>query len=130
MDLVYNFTNASKVLGVPITEIRKIEVWENCVYICGKGFSKFVSKGKFLQQFVESRKERAKSIVVEKVSQNKYIAFNTENNNRYTVELLGGEIICSCKDYKKQVAEFGKGACKHIYAVIEGEKENGNNSST
>lgn len=120
--LVFNRTNASILIGILPHQVKKVEEWTNCVYVYGnkdsKKISKFVSKKKFLEAFVNSRKERSKLLTVQKISPTEYAVYNPENDHNYLVELSGKVIECGCEDYKNQMAVFGKAACKHIYATL------------
>lgn len=116
--LVFNKTIASELLGILPHQIKKVEEWANCVYVWGAKISRFISKQKFLQAFVDVRKERAKSLIVQEVSPTEFAVFNPDNHHNYLVEFSGTKIECGCEDYNNQVSAFGKGACKHIYASL------------
>ena len=55
---------------------------------------------------------------MERFSATEYIVSNPANGNNYLIELNGKNAECGCEDYKNQLAFFGKGACKHIYAAL------------
>lgn len=116
--LIFNHTNAGQVLNILPHHIRKVEEWGNCVFVTGRKLSRFVSKRKFYQEFVNSRKERAKTLTVERISDTEYIVSNPENDNNYLVELQDSMIECGCEDFRNQFNIFGKGCCKHSYSVI------------
>lgn len=124
MNLLFNKSIAGAILGVPPHKIKRVEEWENCVYVQGTRISRFVSKKKFMQAFVSLRKARAESLLVREISNNRFRVFNPENGNQYTVEFYDGKFICECEDYRNQVAFGMGGKCKHIYAVEEAKWKN------
>lgn len=121
--LVFNKSIACAILGVLPHKIKKVEEWDNCVYVQGTKISKFISKQKFLQAFVNLRKERAKSLIVQEISHTKFAVFNPDNGHSYIVEFSDSKVKCDCEDYKNQVSTLGEGTCKHIYAVYAQKEE-------
>lgn len=125
--LLFSKTNASVIVRTlphgssELAEllIKKIEEFSNCVLVVARGKRPtFVSKKKFYEEFVESRKQRAIELCIWKNNRNTYTIHNPLNGNRYSVECLPDRLECSCDDYLNQVKAYGRGVCKHGYRTL------------
>jgi predicted nucleic acid-binding Zn finger protein len=121
-NFLFNKSTAARALDIYLKQIKSVREWAFVLLVVGKHFSRFVSKRLFCKAFVLARQERAEQIkILAQFSENGNTIFqveNLENNHRNRVIDSGFEISCSCDDYKEQKTHFGKGACKHIYAVL------------
>lgn len=119
-ELIYSVSNAIRILGKKFSNIR-IQVWANVVYVWAKGkVSRFVSKSKFKQQFVEFRKEGATGLDVVKVpfETGEYMVSSASKDGSYLVQCLTDKLTCTCQDYQAQYAAMNKACCKHCYATL------------
>lgn len=122
-DLIYSVSNAIRILGRKYHGLT-IEVWANVIWVWGKKqVSRFVSKAKFRQMFVDFRRHGAKSLTVTKdlIEPNLYTVRNEAKDSTRRVEIVPGHkspIQCTCEDYNAQILAMGKGVCKHGYAVL------------
>jgi hypothetical protein len=119
-DLIYTVANAARILGKRFQGLT-IQVWFNCVYIHAKGqISRFMSKTAFKQMFVDFRKAGAKALTVTKdlFISGLFKVRNETKNTAYDVLIVEQHVTCGCEDYQAQLNAFGKGVCKHGYAVL------------
>ncbi|AFY61858.1 SWIM zinc finger family protein [Synechococcus sp. PCC 6312] len=120
MSLIYNYQNASRILGVAPENIEKVEEWFKTVWVKVKDQSPIlISKKKFAEMFVEYRQQGSHSLKPVKLSEHRYGVRNATNPHiAYQVLLNGPSVECTCPDYEKQKKVWKKGCCKHIYSVI------------
>ena len=118
-DLIYTAANAARILGKRFSNLV-IEIWFNVVYLHGVTLSRFMSKKAFKQQFVDFRKAGAKALTVTAnlFAPNTFKVRNETKNTAYDVLIIEQHITCDCEDYNAQLQAFGKGVCKHGYAVL------------
>ena len=97
---------------------KLLEVFRKIVLVHINGQRpKFVSKKVFHQHFNDRRIQEANSLQVARC-QGFYAVKNPKKDSLYVVTPLGNdEHSCTCEDYKNQFSFWGKGRCKHIYAV-------------
>jgi hypothetical protein len=108
---------SAKLINVPYKEIK------NTYILCGEVVAietntiHFVALNDYKQIFVKNRKERLEEISIDSKG-NKIFAINTKKQSCY--ELIPNEttIKCECIDYQNQIKAFGKGCCKHGYALL------------
>jgi hypothetical protein len=81
---------------------------------------RFISKKKFLEYFVQSRKERSFGIPITHVAGTHYQAVSSQGDRLYNLLVFRTEIQCDCEDYKNQFSLFGNKpkCCKHGYALL------------
>lgn len=114
--LLFSKVAASVILQTLPHLIQKVEEFENCVLVVARGMrATFVSKKKFYEEFVESRKQRAIDLECEKFSDREYIIINPVNGNRYLIEFNDRGVECGCEDYLNQMQVLGRACCKHCY---------------
>lgn len=78
-----------------------------------------IGVNRFIEDFVTSRKLKAKKLKVETTKySNLYRVINPENLNRYPVRTTTKGIECKCRDYQKQQEILGEGCCKHGFSVL------------
>ena len=89
------------------------------VHIAGRR-PRFVSLNDFKRHFAQHRQLEATKLRAEKESAftNLYTVSNPAKASSYLVALLDKKVDCTCDDFKNQVQFFGKGCCKHAYAVL------------
>ena len=120
--LVYSRAAAARILGVPVEQIRRVEVWPFVVLVIPqRGFGlrpRFVSKQTFRTHFVEFRRQSAKDLLVITQRGSEFTVLNPANSNQYTVTVGTSSIKCTCEDYHNQLRFLGRGCCKHCYRVL------------
>jgi hypothetical protein len=120
--LVYSRAAAARILGVPVEQIRRVEVWPFVVLVIPhRGFGlrpRFVSKRVFKENFVEFRRQSAKDLLVITQRGSEFTVLNPANSNQYTVTVGTSSIKCTCEDYHNQLRFLGRGCCKHCYRVL------------
>jgi len=120
--LVYSRAAAARILGVPVEQIRRVEVWPFVVLVIPhRGFGlrpRFVSKQTFKVHFVEFRREAARNLLVVAQSGAEFTVLNPANSNQYQVVVGTSGIKCGCEDYHNQLRFLGRGCCKHCYRVL------------
>ena len=118
---IFTRTAAGAILG---GVCQRLEVWANCVWAIVKVGTKmlvrFISKKKFLEYFVQSRKERSFGIPITHVAGTHYQAVSSQGDRLYNLLVFRTEIQCDCEDYKNQFSLFGNKpkCCKHGYALL------------
>ena len=120
--LVYSRAAAARILGVPVEQIRRVEVWPFVVLVIPhKGFGlrpRFVSKQTFRTHFVEFRRQSARDLLVITQRGSEFTVLNPANSNQYQVVVGTSGIKCGCEDYHNQLRFLGRGCCKHCYRVL------------
>jgi len=120
--LVYSRAAAARILGVPVEQIRRVEVWPRVVLVVPhKGYGlrpRFVSQRVFKENFVEFRRQSAKDLLVIAQRGSQFTVLNPGNDHQYQVVVGTASVKCECEDYKNQVHYLGRGCCKHCYRVL------------
>lgn len=120
-NILYSVSAVRRLLGLGDRIAVKIQEfgWVVWVWVVGKRPT-FISKKLFKQQFVDRRKAQAKGLVVTRNTYEScsYSVRNEAKDSVYKVVLGVDEIACECEDYKNQREFFGRGCCKHGYAVL------------
>jgi SWIM zinc finger len=115
----YVVANVGKILGYGLS---KGTYWVKYTVVYGlsvKTCVTYVSVSWLKVAFVNLRRVSSENVTFQRVSDTSYAVDG--NNAIYFVhtnsEATTG-IDCTCPDYEEQVKEFGKGCCKHAYAVL------------
>lgn len=118
MSLVFNRSAAARLLGCKPEAILKLEVWVSVVFTHVRGQRpSFISKAKFYGEFARFRREGAEGCEVREFSAGCYPgSFDVKSESRWHHVRLN--LGCSCQDYQQQRQLWGKGICKHQYAVL------------
>jgi len=120
--LLYSRAAAARILGVPVEQIRRVEVWPRVVLVVPhKGYGlrpRFVSQRVFKEHFVEFRREAARNLLVAAQSGAEFTVLNPSNGHQYKVVVGTASVKCECEDYKNQIHYLGRGCCKHCYRVL------------
>jgi hypothetical protein len=124
MSLIFTKSAAARVMGISASQIVRFEVWVSVCFVIVKGQRPtFVSKKKFYANFAEYRQQQGQELrasgKVTKVSASRYtVDSNRAESGFYLLEVQPDRIVCECRDYRDQVEQWGKGVCKHGYAVM------------
>lgn len=119
--LIYSRAAAARLLKVEPEEIRKLEIWPSVVYVQTYGKKpRFISKKAFKEDFVNSRRARAKNLRARAISPNLFLVPSETTERVYKVrEKEPGCFTCECKDWAAQkAAGINNATCKHIYSVL------------
>ncbi len=81
----------------------------------------FISKTELKAHFVERRKEEARSLEVTDWLRSPacYTVTNPQSRSKHQVMGHRDRLDCDCEDYRWQQQFFGRGCCKHGYAVLQ-----------
>ena len=103
-----------------VTELQ-VREWWRVVWVWIPGYRPtFVPKRAFKRHFVQWRRQMAKAlhVVVWASHPQRYTVHNDAKHSSYVVEVLPAAVTCTCEDYRNQITFWGKGCCKHGYAVL------------
>lgn len=118
-NILFSVSAVRRMLGldskatIQIREFFKV-IW---VWIKGKRPT-FISKTAFKQHFVDRRKADAQDVRVRAIEDGSYTAFSIMSGRQYSLKATEKAIACTCEDYYNQIQFFGRGVCKHGYAVL------------
>jgi hypothetical protein len=123
MTFVFNHSAAARILGIKPESILRMEVWASCVVVHIKGQrSTFLSKTRFYSDFAHIRREGAWNCKVEAplAGYPKQYRVISEGIDKqwHSVWMHGALQSCNCRDFAEQKRLWGKGICKHQYAVL------------
>ena len=115
MQILFNASATRRILGLAPTTQIKIEVWAHVVWVHVKGQRPtLISKKRYYQEFARYRKEGGQKVKV-------YFAngFKAEGAKEvYNLDPQETFIDCDCQDMQQQKEVWGKGCCKHGYALL------------
>lgn len=119
-NILYSASAIARIFNVAASAVVKFEIWATGVWVYVKGMRpRLVSFKAFKQHFVDRRKSEAQSLqVVRAPMVGGYVVRNPKKDSQYIATPTPTGIECACDDYKNQVQFFGKGCCKHGYAVL------------
>lgn len=121
--IVFTKSAAARILGVSARQISKLEVFANTVIVFMKGQEAYsLEHREFQQSFADYRKEEGKAIALQrnvfKVGEEYLVKASTPTASHYMVRMENHAPICECGDYVRQKEIWGRGVCKHGYAVL------------
>jgi hypothetical protein len=118
--MIYSRTAAARILGTQPHSIHKLEIWPNVILVWAYGKRpRFVSKKAFLEDFVNSRKARAKNIRAKAIGPGLFLVPSETTDKVYRVKEKGRMFTCECQDWANQkLAGIQNATCKHIYSVL------------
>ena len=119
-NILYSTSAIARLLNVAASAVVKFDVFAKVIWVYIKGQRpRFLSKKLFTQHFVDRRKSEAQNLQAIKASMvGGYVVRNPLKDSQYVVTPMRDRIECACEDYKNQVRFFGRGCCKHGYAVL------------
>jgi len=120
-NILYSVSAVKRLLGLGDRIAVKIQEFAKVIWVWVKGKRPtFISKKAFKQHFVDRRKAQARGLIVTRNAYESccYSVRNEAKDTIYKVILGGTAIACECEDYKNQAEFFGRGVCKHGYAVL------------
>ena len=121
--LVFSKAAIARIFGLVYRSMSQIhfQVWFKVVWVWIEGHRpRFVSKQVFLKHFADWRKQAAKALKVTRhlMDESRLTVRNEVKDSFYTVELRAAGVFCHCEDFNNQLDFWGKGCCKHGYAVL------------
>jgi hypothetical protein len=120
--LLYSKSAAARLLGVNPEEILDLQVWGTGIWVNIEGQRpRILSKRAFKQYFVAWRKAAARSLQVtaQIFNPHTYTVRNETKASYYQVQLLPGQVNCTCGDFANQQQVFKYACCKHLYATLQ-----------
>jgi len=119
--MIYSRAAAARILGVRPEQILKMQIWPKVIWVWALGERpRFISKKDFLEDFVNSRKSRARNLRAKAIGAYTYLVpSETTKDLAYRVREKEKEFTCECKDWSSQkLAGIKNATCKHIYSVL------------
>lgn len=120
-NILYSSSSVRRLLGLGSSTKVELKEFVHVIWVWVKGKRPtFISKRLFKQHFVEWRKSQARGLkVTERLDvANHYTVRNERKNTAYIIEARSNGLFCTCDDLNNQLEFWGKGCCKHGYAVL------------
>lgn len=120
-NILYSAAAVRRLLGLRSSVSVQLKEFAKVIWVWVKGQRPtFISKQVFKRHFVEWRKSQAVGLkVTERLDlANHYTVRNLRKDTAYVVESRSDGLFCTCDDLNNQLEFFGKGCCKHGYAVL------------
>lgn len=115
MKIMYNVAATRRILNLAPTAQVKIQIWDKVVWVHVKGQRPtLISKKEYHSQFAQYRKQGAKMVKV--YFSNGFKAQGAKEV--YDLTPNDTHIECGCQDFANQREVWGKGCCKHGYALL------------
>lgn len=120
LSLVYSAAAVRRMIGDRFPVVRVEKWWKVCLVVFKGCRPRFMSRQVFLKHFVEWRKAQARALQVTQRldASNQFTVRNESKNSVYIVQAMPSGLVCECEDYSNQIQFWGKGCCKHGYAVL------------
>lgn len=117
--LLINKYQSAKLLGISHKSITNTWILEgDIVAIEIQNFKiEYLPLSDYEQIFIKNRQERLEEIRIDN-KENKILAVNIHKQSFYQLTPTDNAIHCECIDYQNQINAFGKGTCKHGYALL------------
>jgi hypothetical protein len=120
-NILYSSSAIARILNVAASAVVKFDVFAKVIWVYIKGQRpKFLSKRLFTQHFVDRRKAEARGLTVTRhaFEHSRFTVRNESKGTLYQVQATSSGLACECDDYQNQLRFFGRGCCKHGYAVL------------
>ncbi|MEO1391075.1 MAG: hypothetical protein AAFV85_27390 [Cyanobacteria bacterium J06634_6] len=123
-NLLYSASALRRMWGLMYRRLHEIQVreWWSVVWVWVPGYRpRFMAKAEFKRHFVEWRRQAARALRVVPWSDpatGRFTVHNCDKQSSYVVEVSDTAVACTCDDYGNQLSAWGKGCCKHGYAVL------------
>jgi hypothetical protein len=120
LNLIYSAAAVRRMVGDAFSVVRVEKWWKVCLVVFKGCRPRFMSRQAFLKHFVEWRKAQARALkVTQHIDQgSRFSVRNEAKNSSYLVDCSGFGLVCTCEDFHNQMQFWGKGCCKHGYAVL------------
>ena len=120
-NILYSAAAVRRLLGLKSSAKVELKEFARVIWVWVKGKRPtFISKWVFIQHFADWRKSQSKGLkVTERLDiANHFTVRNVHKDTAYVVEKRADGVFCTCDDLNNQLEFFGKGCCKHGYAVL------------
>jgi predicted nucleic acid-binding Zn finger protein len=120
-NILYSAASVRRLLGLRSSVKVELKEFALVIWVWVKGKRPtFISKRLFKQHFAEWRKAQSKGLkITERLDiSNHYTVRNLSKDTAYVVEKRPDGVFCTCEDLNNQLEFFGRGCCKHGYAVL------------
>lgn len=120
-NILYSAAAVRRLLGLRSSAQVELKEFARVIWVWVKGQRPtFISKSVFKQHFAEWRKAQSKNLkVTERLDRpNTYTVRNEYSETTYILETRSDGVFCTCDDFNNQLEFFGRGCCKHGYAVL------------
>jgi len=117
-NILYSAAAVRRLLGLGAwveVQIREF-AWVIWVWVKGRRPT-FIGKARFRQHFVDWRRRQGAALVVTQ-DLDSFGVVNPGKETVYRVEVRRDGVFCPCDDFNNQLEFFGRGCCKHGYAVL------------
>jgi len=117
-NILYSAAAVRRLLGLGAwveVQIREF-AWVIWVWVKGRRPT-FIGKARFRQHFVDWRRRQGAALVVTQ-DLDSFGVVNPGKETVYRVEARRDGVFCPCDDFNNQLEFFGRGCCKHGYAVL------------
>lgn len=119
--MLYSAAAVRRLLGIKASVPVRLQEFLNVVWVWVKGQRPtFISKADLKAHFVEYRKLEARSLEVTDWLRDpaRYTVTNPVTGSQHLVMGYAERLDCDCEDYHWQQQFWGRGCCKHGYAVL------------
>ncbi|MGJ3250290.1 MAG: hypothetical protein ACFE0J_04020 [Elainellaceae cyanobacterium] len=119
--LLYSAAAVRRMLDLSDSTPVQVREFFNAIWVWVKGTRPtFISKSDFKVHFVERRKAASVHLTITPwlYRRGRYTISNPRSGSSYVVDCFPDSLDCACEDYHWQQITFGKGCCKHGYAVL------------
>ena len=120
-NILYSAAAVRRMLGLSKSAQVTIREFFKVVWVWVKGQRPtFISKRLFKQHFAEWRKAQSRALqVTQRLDRtNAYTVRNGSKGTTYPLETRPDGVFCTCDDFNNQLEFWGRGCCKHGYAVL------------
>lgn len=120
-NIVFSKAAAAKVMGCAVSQVVQVRKFAFVAWVWVRGQRpRFVSFFLFKAAFVQRRMRAGAELKAERWADvpRWFTVRNEEKGSSYPVEMRVAGPSCECEDYRNQQQFFGKGVCKHGYAVL------------
>ena len=122
--LLVTYSSTARIIGIDSNQIFDFifgEDGETIIVTLNNWETHRIDKSEYKKDFVKIRRNRGLhlSVTQDLDLPSLYAIKNNQNRHYHLVETYDEEIYCDCKDYENQIEGFGKGCCKHGYAVLK-----------
>jgi len=119
MSILYSAAAVRRILGLSSSAKVQIQIFDLVVWVWVKGKRPtFISKKLFKSHFATWRQEQAKGLKLGNSWQGNFQVLNPKTERQYIVEARSSGVFCTCEDFNNQLDFWGRGCCKHGYAVL------------
>ncbi len=118
--LLYSAAAIRRLLDLPASASVQIKEFGQVLWVWVKGKRPtFISKADLKQHFVQHRQAEAQNLaVVDWLRTPERYTVKGQSGKDYLVTCANTDLSCNCADYQRQISTFGRGCCKHGYAVL------------